>query len=248
MTPNDDQEENPKTKLTIEEHYKIYRAYLEHEDDLLNHRSTWHITAQGFFFTALGVLLQWKPDKNSVDDLQFLRGFVLWLLPFLGMTVAVAAFSSITAAHAALNRLSDDWDLTIRPSYDLPDLILPQLAGAGERYARRYGKFPAITIPIVILLAWALILAALICSAWHRHFDAPTAFMPVNQSTISSPALPKAHSKSDLLKNYADADATVRDIEAQLLREYGVAVIPVPEPITPQKLHHSVPKPCKAKD
>lgn len=248
MNPPAVTEEAPKTCLTVEQHYKIYRDYLEHEDDLLNHRSTWHITAQGFFFTALGVLLQWKPDKDTVDSLQFIRGFVLWMLPFLGMIVAGAAFSSITAAHAALNRLSDDWDLKIRPSYGLPHPILPELAGAGEKYARRYGKFPAIAIPIVMGVAWALILLALMCIAWCRHFASATASLPPNQHTVSNPAsAPKALSKSNLLKQYADADASLREVESQLLREYGVAVLPVPAPITPLKPHHSVPGLCKCK-
>jgi len=33
--------------------YEIYRDYIKHEDDLINHRSTWHLLIQGFLFATL---------------------------------------------------------------------------------------------------------------------------------------------------------------------------------------------------
>jgi hypothetical protein len=45
-------------------HYRIFRDYLQHEDDLINHRSTWHHTIQGLLFTALGVTLS-KLDPTA---------------------------------------------------------------------------------------------------------------------------------------------------------------------------------------
>ena len=78
-------------------HYRIFRDYLQHEDDLINHRSTWHHTIQGLLFTALGVTLS-KLDPTATRQAASVQRALILLLPVLGVCISLAAFLSIRAA------------------------------------------------------------------------------------------------------------------------------------------------------
>lgn len=52
--------------------YALFRGYLEHEDDLINHRITWSIATQGLLFAAFGILVQNVAtlESNAVNAAQ----------------------------------------------------------------------------------------------------------------------------------------------------------------------------------
>jgi len=171
--------------------YQIFRDYLEHEDDLLNHRSTWHLAMQGFLFAAVGVLLQSKSDDSNMDALRMLRQWLPYIIPLVGLSIAILAAFSMSAAHKAINRLSDDWE-HVRLEYPTPLPILPALAGAGDTSAKGWGQLPTLGIPIVIALAWTAILVTTSLGSFYVP-DKPASKAPaaaassVNQTCIPCP-------------------------------------------------------------
>jgi hypothetical protein len=144
-------------------HYKIFRDYLEHEDDLINHRSTWHHTIQGLLFTALGVTLS-KVDPTATRQAAAVQKALILLLPVLGMSISLAAFLSIRAATLALDALRKQWEELIKAYREDPWPTLPPLTAAGNRWAIKRGKTPAYVIPCVIGVAWLFLL---LIALWH---------------------------------------------------------------------------------
>jgi hypothetical protein len=144
-------------------HYRIFRDYLQHEDDLINHRSTWHHTIQGLLFTALGVTLS-KVDPTATRQAVAVQKALILLLPVLGMSISLAAFLSIRAATRALDELRNQWEKLIE-IYD-KDLwpTLPGITAAGNKWAIKWGKTPAYVIQCVIGVAWLLLL---VIALWH---------------------------------------------------------------------------------
>jgi hypothetical protein len=144
-------------------HYQIFRDYLKHEDELINHRSTWHHTIQGLLFTALGVTLS-RLDPASPRQVVAVQKALIVLLPVLGMSISLAAFLSIYAATKALDELRELWKRVIKVYGEEPWPTLPGITGAGNKHAIRFGKAPSYLIPCVIGVAWLLIL---IIALWH---------------------------------------------------------------------------------
>jgi hypothetical protein len=148
--------------------YYLYRDYMKHEDDLINQRSSWHLLLQGFLFATFGVLGEWQAEGGA-GFLHSQRYWILYGIIGTGLLISLFATSSILAADAAINKLHRCWD-------DLPNkLLIPQefwellpgIAGAGSKHAKRWGKTPAIAIPIIIALAWSWILGFAIYSQRH---------------------------------------------------------------------------------
>ena len=144
-------------------HYRIFRDYLQHEDDLINHRSTWHHTIQGLLFTALGVTLS-KVDPTATRQAVAVQKALILLLPVLGMSISLAAFLSIRAATRALDELRNQWEKLIEIYGEDLWPTLPGITAAGNKWAIKWGKTPAYVIPCVIGVAWLLLL---VIALWH---------------------------------------------------------------------------------
>jgi|SRR5947209_5058950 len=137
----------------LKEQYGIYRDYMKHEDDLLNQRSTLHLVAQGLLFTALGTLFGGK-DKPIWGTAHVT---LVYILVFLGLTVATVAFLGIWAANRAIDELREQWQGVLKCYNNVLLPILPGLAGAGIDRIVRFGKVPALFVPPVVALVWMLI-------------------------------------------------------------------------------------------
>jgi hypothetical protein len=139
------------------EQFKVYRDYLEHEDELLHQRSTWNLYLHGFLFAAYGVLLQQsaKGGENPRATMLFL------LLPSVGFIIALCVLLSVIAAMKSIDRLAAKWKDEVISGYPpLKAGFFPALTGAGDSFASKYGKLPARWIPIVIAFAWMVLLVA----------------------------------------------------------------------------------------
>jgi hypothetical protein len=136
--------------------FKIYRDYMKHEDDLLNHRTTWLLVIQGFLFATLGVLGEWILPNKTPDLLRTERQFLVFVLAIVGLTIASVAYLSIKAANDAIDSLEKKWN-NLRIRYEGWEL-LPDIAGGGHPKAKGRGKKPALWIPRVIFLAWLAVL------------------------------------------------------------------------------------------
>ena len=51
-------------EITKAEHFKIFRDYMQHEDNLINQRVSWNSTIQGFLFATYGLSQQKLPDPK----------------------------------------------------------------------------------------------------------------------------------------------------------------------------------------
>src|SRR5437879_8379854 len=52
-------------RADIRDLYRIFRTYVEHEDDLINQRQTWNLTIQGFLFASYAFSLQKLVEAES---------------------------------------------------------------------------------------------------------------------------------------------------------------------------------------
>jgi hypothetical protein len=150
--------DNEKSWNKVKDLYGIYRAYTTHEDDLINHRTTWHNVIQGALFGAGAAIYRWP---IPTDDLNPIMALIIQLaLPLIigGAGIAIAYFGwlSIHAANLAIEDLRLRWERAAKhfPDYD----HLPPLTGGGAPNAEEYGLRPAIAIPVVVIIAWIFIL------------------------------------------------------------------------------------------
>jgi hypothetical protein len=224
-------------------HYEIYRDYMKHEDDLLNHRATWHLVMQGLLFTAIGVLLQWKYEGHVIDELHLLRESLIFIIPVLGILIASLAYGGAWAAHTAIETLSSDWE-RVEKSYTTPPLpLLPGVAGAGNDHAKKWGKNPSRGIPMLIGLAWLVILI-LACSGKPYEFrsneqakSSASPQSPLNNEDHVSPSAAKSYDQEEILKEINASLHHVEELEAKL-RDCGIASPSVSPSRRTHKLGH----------
>lgn len=74
------------------------RGMIRHENDLMNHRLTWFMTAEGLLFTALGFAL-------SKDNVAMAKQLIP-VLSFVGILLPPSASIVLDAADAAITRWS----------------------------------------------------------------------------------------------------------------------------------------------
>jgi hypothetical protein len=154
----------------LEKLYELYRDYIKHEDDLINHRSTWHVLIQGFLFATLGYMGQWQGGSNAPDSWHIERQHLVLILASVGVIIGLLAFRSTRAAVRASKKICETWNDNIEnvDVYKEALKLLPGLAGGGDITAVKMGKQPAIWIPIVIAVAWV----AVAFSATHDYLAA----------------------------------------------------------------------------
>lgn len=153
-----------------EEIYKLHRSYIEHEDGLVNHRTTWLITVQSFLIATFGFSYQKKFEVaekvNSAGKSLSSLGSVydeyrvfMVVLAFVGLITAVAAFFSVYAAIRALRSIRDNWHKSYGHE---PHAYLPGITGGGDKRAERRGISLSMWAPIFFSLLWASVLIFLL--------------------------------------------------------------------------------------
>jgi len=165
----------PKLSLTADtlsevhaqvELYGVYRSYAQHEDNLINHRTTWLVTVTSFLITTLGLVFQAglttastfaklpAAERVEVADLHkaLLAGWTFFsaLVILAGLGTSLTALFSVRAAHLALYRLKAKWE-----QVEAADL-LPELLGGGHRRAVVYGLHMPNVLPATFLAIWLL--------------------------------------------------------------------------------------------
>jgi len=155
MDPHNINTEHLKDAIAL---YNVYRDYVKHEDELINRRLSWNLTLQGFLFAAYGVTFQLLNSQSGDADLKRHLHYLPAVFPIVGGLVATLSLLSIVAAQDSINGLRVEWR---NPSAHIePDIMemLPELTGAGQLFANRWGKLPQSGIPIVIITAWCILL------------------------------------------------------------------------------------------
>jgi hypothetical protein len=123
------------------EAYQRYRQYIEHENLLVNFRTTWAIGANSFLLLAFGTTL----TSTSGPHVEFLVA-----LSTVGIFVNVASWVSVEAAFSALHSIKTRWErLGIKHPF------LPPITGAGDQRVIRFGHFGSRFLLFALAIIWA---------------------------------------------------------------------------------------------
>jgi hypothetical protein len=186
--------------------YWIYRSYIQHEDDLINNRTTWLITIQSFLLATFGFSYQkWlevftryvenktsnhlffsflldKPTADTERYTLFMNmaftnyGLFLLALCAIGFAVGGISFYSIKAAALAIEQLTDTW-ADIEKKIG-PDCHFPKIIGGGSKEAAKHGlRFPTF-LPRFFMALWAVTVIAVIYSQYVSPFLKNVSFLP----------------------------------------------------------------------
>jgi len=150
--------------LPIQEHYKIFRDYVEHEDNLINNRLMWNITIQGFLFATYGFAVEKLVESPINENRLFaLRGLIV-VLPLFGIGISLVSFMGVVAAQSAIKNLVTQWnEIHQTNGQQLPYLIgggVPDGDKSGKEatQAHRRGFWAPLCFPWIFVAAWAALL------------------------------------------------------------------------------------------
>lgn len=205
--------------------YETYRAYLENENDLLNHRTTWLLVFQGFLFATLGALGQWQRAKEEPYLLFSEHHRLVDILAAVGGSVALVAGVSIFAAQLAIHTLRKQWEGLLHDDALSNNTkwktCLPGITGGGSPTAATLGMAAPVAIPIIVLTAWLSV-------AWMAHAAAASA------SPSTSKAKPQPLTRKELIEQVSGSLETTDELQRELQERFAVKVQIVPAP-TPSK-------------
>lgn len=145
--------------------HDLYRRYIQHEDDLINHRFTGMVTINAFLITTAGFCVQKQAElagrvapvaleAGAAQALVDLRWCIL-LLSALGFCVSTLSMLGIFAATAAIKNLDRKGGPLTRGGG------LPPLTGGGVWAARFMGTTLTRGFPVALVVFWAVVLAYL---------------------------------------------------------------------------------------
>jgi hypothetical protein len=156
--------------------YKAFRDYCEHENDLINHRTTWLITVQSvlaatFVFSTQkyletgqklhemaidasikGVDARTEALNKLIEQINnryFLFGIIISVLGFIS---SIGAWFGINAARKAQKAVYALWDK--RHKDDTFASHLPYICGGGDETAERWGSWFAEYLPLFFAALW----------------------------------------------------------------------------------------------
>ncbi|MBA2594129.1 MAG: hypothetical protein M3495_03720 [Pseudomonadota bacterium] len=158
----------------LEEIYTLYRAYITHEDGLVNQRTTWLVTIQSFLLATFGFSYQKKyevaeklsahiPPLDSLGAVTTEYNLFLLILAIVGFLIGAFAFVSIYAAVMATRAVEANWrQQLVGQNFR----YLPDITGGGNSRASRYGIILSLWTPVFFIGMWlvAIFLLVLVVS------------------------------------------------------------------------------------
>ncbi|WKJ91350.1 hypothetical protein QZJ86_04265 [Methylomonas montana] len=134
------------TDNELKNQYDCLAHQIEREDGLINTRITWLLTFQGFLFAALAIVANNAGSKDVA-----IYWALKYTLPVIGISIGVLGILGVRAALIALSELKDIWDQAKFPNYPPP---------YGKPRLHAFGSFYSQGIPIILSIAWTVILLA----------------------------------------------------------------------------------------
>jgi hypothetical protein len=144
--------------------YRIHRDYIQHEDTLVNQRTTWLITIQAFLIATFGFSYQklfevaekmnGRDTPVAVDQLGPIASeykTFLAALAIVGVVTSFAAFFSIIAARRAVGAIAKNWETVPRRG---GSDYLPGITGGGAGWNVFLGSVIAIGTPLFFASMW----------------------------------------------------------------------------------------------
>ena len=154
--------------------FSALRTYIEHEDGLIQSRTSWFINLNALLFTSLAILL------SAISTISVLSLSFAVLLSIVGGMVSLTTHSSVVAANDSMRQVRRLWRDTYEPNVQEVLLqrktyvfkkgeerpigfkhsqYLPFLTGGGpgEKITAR-GRMSSLWLPRIIGLIWVVIL------------------------------------------------------------------------------------------
>jgi hypothetical protein len=185
IVPCKDQPVVTEDQLSIHEHYKLFRDYIEHEDGLINKRLLWNINIQGFLFATYGFSLQKLAEIKIPQDGPAIIGvtalqWLICVLPILGIAISVFSFMGVIAAQNAIDQLKADWGQAEKQH--VLKIILPGITGGGHSKAHPLGFRAPKWFPGIFILTWLFLFVFYIWRVDFPHPDVPFSQLPSARS------------------------------------------------------------------
>jgi hypothetical protein len=162
-------------------YYERLRAYVQHEDGLINSRLTWSLTVHGFLFAAFGLLagkiadiVVNSPDPPSLQlqNVVIILMVLLLVIALVGVVVGILSRMAIAASHYAVQhlysiahragalriaRLTDP--AAAPPVVQNGCMLFPAIIGGGDRGGLTVGaRHYYLILPNLLTGVWFLIL------------------------------------------------------------------------------------------
>jgi hypothetical protein len=144
------------------EKYELARGHIQHEDELINNRTTWFLVFQGLLFgTFFQALELFGPHKLPDSSHAKLLVLALSVLCILGAVSSLVAAAAVSAAHAQITHVRQWWEAQPDRNEALPRL-------AGTQGIVTWGKIKVSGAAFLGAAAaiWALLLVLLVWGAW----------------------------------------------------------------------------------
>jgi hypothetical protein len=110
---------------------------------------SWLVIAESFIFSAFATAIaNYRPDHPVIGGLRFLA----WVLPVVGMILAVCVYVAVLAALSAIDTLKRQRD---RMMAGLPGQLRIDLISTRSRQ-QWWGNVPAHVLPPILFTVWAV--------------------------------------------------------------------------------------------
>jgi hypothetical protein len=143
------------------EKYQLARSYVEHENTLVAHRTTWYITFQGFLFAALFFAVRLF-DKNGFPACSPESPFVAFgiiLICALGLLSSFLLFALQGVAYDQIKHVQAWWEATGVAKYY--PVITGRIRLSRGRFLLRADKLIGLIVLVWVLFVVALVSAGL---------------------------------------------------------------------------------------
>lgn len=146
--------------------YERFRGYVIHEDNLINHRTTWLVLIQSFLVASYGFAISRKfsgfanivPEVSSArvhETVDQIDRFLL-VISVVGIFTAAISFLSIFAARLSISNLSKKF--TSVDGFVTDPINYPSITGGGSRWATFLGFSTPLAIPFLLMGIWVYML------------------------------------------------------------------------------------------
>lgn len=133
------------------DYYRILRAQIEHEDDLVGSRISWFVTSQSFLFSAYAIMASGLPANPTAAYVSS-KHMLLVVVPIVAIMTALLILLAIMSglgAMADLRKLYRENAGRIPPG-------LPPIQGS--RFTRMTGMAAPVLLPILFMGVWMFLL------------------------------------------------------------------------------------------
>jgi hypothetical protein len=147
--------QEPSRTPTPLELYRVYRSYVEHEDELINQRVQRLILSHGGLLSASALIV----TRLTTENRCFFLGIIA-LIAVAGVVLGLLQRMAINAAFSAMDSLNGRWNTQREQDpYSSCKTLLPELVGGGADGAHEKANAAVKGLIYLVLIIWFLSLA-----------------------------------------------------------------------------------------